>query len=314
MYSKTIVITRYIIGLTRKSKYSLLFIILFSCCISLLLALIHSRFNINIVKTIVGLTLFLSGFLLDIFSYLNNQKKLKRQVKLVPLRQTIPASKHQIVFDTKGGDLEQNIRGNFIGRDAINNTKNITIRDRKVEVNPNNIINTFDEFRDILVQSINQSSDASVAISEFAKELTDQLRNQPEVKSCFGVDENISLQELIKEIFIDLLTKSYNQIGKEYSSNLIVKPDTIEPINISNTSQFIEYFRDCGNNEYDVIYQSYTIHLFQDELKWWRYKIKRSDSSFIEKTNRTRTRNIYLAIGKAIIEIEREITKNWAEK
>ncbi len=28
--------------------------------------------------------------------------------------------------------------------------------------------------------------------SEFAKELTEELRNRPEVKVCFGVDENIS--------------------------------------------------------------------------------------------------------------------------
>ncbi|MGF2036422.1 MAG: hypothetical protein RMZ43_014075 [Nostoc sp. CmiVER01] len=280
-----------------------------------MLALIHSTFNINIVKTTLGLTLFLSGFLLDIFLYLDNQNKLNRRVKLVKIRQTIPTSNHQIIFDTKGGGLEQNIARDFIGRDAINNsTKNITIRDRKVEVNPNNIIKTFDEFRDILVQSINQSSEASAAISEFAKELTEQLRNQPEVKSCFDVDKNISLQELIKEIFIDLLTNNYNQIEKEYSNNLIVKPATVETINISNSSQFIEYFRDCGNNEYDVIYQNYIIHLFQDELKRWRYKIKRSDSSFLERENRTRARNIYLAIGKAIIEIERELTNNWTEK
>lgn len=42
MYNNALVITRYIIiFLTRKSKYSLLFIVFLSFCISLLLALIH---------------------------------------------------------------------------------------------------------------------------------------------------------------------------------------------------------------------------------------------------------------------------------
>ncbi|MBW4426964.1 MAG: hypothetical protein KME50_21590 [Nostoc desertorum CM1-VF14] len=285
-----------------------------SCLISLLLALIYRTFNINIIQTIGGLTSLFSGLLLDLILYLNNQKKLKRQAKIIPIQQRIFTSKHQIIIDTGGGDLEQKIARDFIGGNAtINNTKNITVKDRKVEINPNNITNTFDDFRDILVQSINQSSDALEAISEFAKELTEQLRNQPELKSSFGVDDNISIQKLVKEIFIDLLTNNYNQIGKEYPSNLIVKPAAIEPISISSSSQFIEYFSDCGNNEYDVIYKNYTIHLFQDELKWWRYKIKRSDTSFIERTNRKRSRNIYLGIGKAIIEIEKELTNNWTE-
>lgn len=313
MYNNALVITRHIIFLTRKSKYSLLFIVFFSFCISLLLALIHNTLNINIVSTIVGLTLFLSGFILDIFLHLKNQNRLKRQLKLVPIKQILPASNHQITIDTNGGNFEQNIARDFIARDAVTkNTKNITVGNKEVEINSNNIIKTFDDFKDILVQSITQSSNALESISEFAKELTEELRNRPELKVCFSVDENISAQELVNKIFIDLLTQNYNQVSKKNQSDLIIQPDKIEDINISNSSGFIEYFKSCGNNEYDVVYKIYTIHLFQEEFKWWRYKIRRSDSSLLERTNRKRSGNIYLAIGKAIIEIEKELTNNWA--
>ncbi|MEH2269555.1 MAG: hypothetical protein V7K68_14155 [Nostoc sp.] len=313
MYNNKLAITRYIILLTRKSKYSLLFLALLCFCISLLLALIHSTFNINLVSTIVGLTLFFSGFSLDIFLHLKNQNRLKRQVRLVQVKQTIPTSNHQTIIDTRGGNLKQNIAGNLVGRDVnSHNIKNITVRDREVEINPNNIIETFEQFRDILVQSITQSSDALESISEFAKELTEELRNRPEVKVCFGVDENISTQELINEIFIDLLTKAYKQNSDNNPNNLIIQPDKIEEINTYNGSEFIESFRYSGNNEYDVIYQAYTIHLFQEEFKWWRYKIRRSDVSYLERANRQRSGNIYFAIGKAIIEIEKELTNIWA--
>ncbi|MEH2275299.1 MAG: hypothetical protein V7K40_11045 [Nostoc sp.] len=73
-----------------------------------------------------------------------------------------------------------------------------------------------------------QSSNALESISEFAKELTEELRNRPEVKVCFCVGENISAHELVKEIFINLLTKNYNKISKKYQSNVIIQPNKIE--------------------------------------------------------------------------------------
>ena len=56
------------------------------------------------------------------------------------------------------------------------------------------------------------------------------------MKVCFGVDENISAHELVKEIFIDLLTKTYNQISEKHQSNLIIQPNKIEEINIYKSS------------------------------------------------------------------------------
>ncbi|MEH2120646.1 MAG: hypothetical protein V7K46_21305 [Nostoc sp.] len=73
-----------------------------------------------------------------------------------------------------------------------------------------------------------QSSNALELISEFAKELTEELRNRPEVKVCFGVDENISAHELVNKIFLNFLTKTYNQIIKKYESNLIIQRNNIE--------------------------------------------------------------------------------------
>ena len=73
-----------------------------------------------------------------------------------------------------------------------------------------------------------QSSNALELISEFAKELTEELRNRPEVKVCFGVDENISAHESVNKIFLNLLTKTYNQIIKKYESNLIIQRNNIE--------------------------------------------------------------------------------------
>ncbi|HBW33625.1 MAG TPA: hypothetical protein DEF48_26840 [Nostoc sp. UBA8866] len=297
-----------------------MYVILFSCCISLLLILIHKNFNSekDIFWKLLGLTSFISGvlgFLIDILLYFNSQNKLKRKVKLVRTKQEKTISEHQIIWNSKGGNIEQNIARDFIGRDAVtNNNKKITIKNREVEVNPNNIIQTFDDFRDILAQSIIQSSDALEAIREFAQELTEQLRNQPEVKSSFGVDKNISINGLLKEVFIELLTKNYNQINEKDENGLIVHSNKIEGMNISKTSNFIEYFKYWGHNNYDIIYKTYTIQLFQEEGKLWHYRIKRSDSSFLEKTNgkpRLRSSDIYTAIGKAIREIEREITKTW---
>lgn len=59
------------------------------------------------------------------------------------------------------------------------------------------------------------------------------------MKVCFGVDENIIAHKLVNEIFIDLLTKTYNKISQKYQSNMIIQPNNIEEINIYNSSEFI---------------------------------------------------------------------------
>ncbi len=300
-----------------KSKNVLVFIILISFCISLTLALIHTTFSINPVSTILGLTLFISGVLHSIFLYLKNQNSVKSTPILMPIKQINSTPNNQRTVNTSSGNYNENIGRDFVGRDSINkNIKNINIGNREVEVNPNNIIVTFDEFRDILTQSITQSSDALEAISEFARQLTEELRKSPEVKVSFGVDENINEQELVNKIFIDLLTKTYNQISEvsqNYQIARITQPEQIEKINISNSSGFIERFESRGNNEYDISYREYTIYLFQEKRKRWLYRIIRRDLSvFVEHSKNWR--NIYYAIGKAIDQIDNEIDMKWKNR
>ncbi|MCC5640610.1 hypothetical protein LC593_33225 [Nostoc sp. CHAB 5844] len=235
----------------------------------------------------------------------------------MPIKQINSTPNNQRTVNTSSGNYNENIGRDFVGRDSINkNIKNINIGNREVEVNPNNIIVTFDEFRDILTQSITQSSDALEAISEFARQLTEELRKSPEVKVSFGVDENINEQELVNKIFIDLLTKTYNQISEvsqNYQIARITQPEQIEKINISNSSGFIERFESRGNNEYDISYREYTIYLFQEKRKRWLYRIIRRDLSvFVEHSKNWR--NIYYAIGKAIDQIDNEIDMKWKNR
>lgn len=293
------------ICLRKKSKQSSLFIIFCSFCISLILALIHTVFTINIIFSIFGLTLFLSGIFLE----LRNKIIEKTQFRLVPTKQIISTEKRTI--DTNGGNYNETIGRDYVDDDSVtNNIKNITIGNREVEINPNYIVDTFDEFRDILTQSITQSSNALEAISEFAKELTEELRKHPEVKVCFGVDENISVEELLNKIFIDLLNKNYEQSNESYPITRITY-DQIKKINNFSNLAYIEQFESNGNGEYDLLYRGYTVHLFLDQSKWWLYRIRRSNSSIFEHSNTRRSRNIYFAIGRAIDQIEKEIEINW---
>lgn len=300
-----------------KSKVVLVLIILISFCISLILALIHTTFSINPVSTTLGLTLFISGILYSIFLYFKNKNSVKITPILMPVKQINLTPNHQRTVNTSGGSYNENIGRDFIGRDSINkNIKNIHIGNREVEINPNNITATFDDFKDILTQSITQSSDALNAISEFARQLTEELRKSPEVKVSFGVDENINEQELINKIFINLLTKTSNQISEinqNYQISRITQPEQTEKINISNSSGFIERFESLGNNEYEISYRKYTIYLFQEKRKRWLYRIIRRDLSvFVEHSKHWR--NIYYAIGKAIDQIDNEIDIKWKNR
>lgn len=99
--------------LSIKSRNSLLFIVIGSFCISLLLALIHTAFTINIFITILGLTLFLSG----IFLHLRNQSIVKTQPILAPIKQIIPTTNKQRTVNTNGGAYNEKIKRDYIGRD-----------------------------------------------------------------------------------------------------------------------------------------------------------------------------------------------------
>ena len=329
---------------SRKKLLISVVILICSFFISLLLVLVHIILTVNITSAIFGLTLLTSS----IITYFYNQNIAKNKSKLTLINrvQVIPSNERTVettvetrvhrTVNTNGSPYNENIEGDFIGRDSIETTirrkvdigsgiynesiagdligrdsvtkniKNITVGNREVEINPNDIFETFDEFRDILAQSIAQSSNALEAISEFVKELTEQLCNHPEVKVCFGVDENISVQELVNKIFVDLLTQTSNQINEINQSNSIIQPDLIQKINISRSSVFIEHFEAGENNQHNFVYKGYTVNLSYKSSKGWRYKIKRSDSS-INPSKTKYSRNVYFAIGRAVDQIDDEI-------
>ncbi len=298
----------------------LLFTVICSFFLSLLIALIHTILIVNINAAIFGLTLLISS----IIAYFYNEKLKRDKYKIEPIKhiELIESHRTSVQGDNNRavqGDNNQAVQGDgnqivttTIGRDhnENKNTKNITVGNRKLEINPNDIIKTFDELRDILAQSIAQSSNALEAISEFINELTEEFRNRPEVKVCFSVDGNINEEELVKKIFKYLLNQGYDQISKINQSNLIVRPE-LQKKNISNSSEFIEHFEYCGNDEYDVVYKKYTIHLFQEQSKGWLYKIRRSNSPILERGKITHSCNIYFAIGRAVKQIDKELKNNW---
>jgi hypothetical protein len=326
----------------------LLATVICSFFISSLIALIHITLTVNINVAILGLTSLISSIVTYFYNekVKANKDKLEpiKHVEVIENHQiTVETEVHRKVnnnggnpknvekdfvvrdsiettvettnrrtVNTNGGNYNEKIGRDSIGRDLItNNIKKITVGNREVGINPNNIVETFDEFRDILAQSIAQSSNALEAISKFTKELTEELRHRPEVKVCFDVDGNIDEQELVKKIFVDLLTQTSDPISEIDKSNLIIKPDQIQKVNISNSSEFIERFEYCGNDEYDAVYKRYTVHLFQEQSKGWLYKIRRSNSSILERSNKNRSRNIYFALGRAINEIDKELKINW---
>lgn len=271
-----------------------------------MLALIHAAFTINIFFAIGGLTLFLSGALL----HFRSKEMIKAQAKLLEINQIEVIPNNQRNISTSGGNYNENIGRDYIGRDSVTkNIKNITLGDREVKIDPNYLVDTFDEFRDILTQSITQSSNALEAISEFANQLTEELRKQPEVKSYFNVDRDISAQELVNKIFLDLLNTDYEQINEIYPVTRI-SSNQIQSINNFSESAYIERFESNGNNEYDFLYKDYTVHLFLDQSRMWNHRIRRPDSSLVKHSYR-RTRNIYSAFGKAIDMIDKELEEIW---
>ncbi|WP_339377661.1 hypothetical protein [Calothrix sp. NIES-2100] len=155
-----------------KSRHPLLFIGLNSFCISLLVALIHAAFTINVFFAIGGLTLFSSGVLL----HFRSKDIIKaQQALLVETNQIEVIPNNQRDISTNGGNYIEKtgrdyIEGDSIGRDSVTkNIKNITLGDKKVKIDPNYIVETFDDFREILTQSITQSSNALQAIFHLFK-------------------------------------------------------------------------------------------------------------------------------------------------
>ncbi|MBN3948654.1 MAG: hypothetical protein HWQ38_20220 [Nostoc sp. NMS7] len=291
-----------------KSRNSLLFIVVGSFCISLLLALIHTAFTINIIISIFGLTSFLSG----IFLYLRNQRIVKIQPRLAAIKQIIPTTNKQRTVNTNGGAYNEKIGRDYIGRDYVN--KYINIKNEEVEISAD-ISETLGDFKDILNEIIVKSSDPGQVISQFSQELAEELRKQPEVKASFNEKEDSSEQELANKIIIDLLTKSYDQLSQINQITQITRTDQINQssqIQKLNNSSPLEYTYYIPDNDRDVIlYNGYTIYLAKDHVNMWNLEIQREDGSPLDLIKRRRFSSKDNAIGTAKKKIDKDRITNW---
>ncbi len=297
-----------------KLRNSLLIILFYSFCISLLFALIHATFSINTIKSLVGLTLILSG----IFLQFRNQFLAKNQPKLAPIKQIIPTSNQQRTINTKGGNYNEKVGRDYIEGDYVK--KYINIKNKQVEIS-SDISETLGDFKDILNEMIVKSSDPVEAISQFARELAEELRKQPEVKASIDDKDDSSEQELANKIIIDLLTKSYDQISQINEITQITRTEQInqssqiQKVNNSSTLEYT-YYTPNEENEYNndrciILYNEYTIYLAKDHENMWNLEIQREDGSPLDLSKQRRFSSKDNAIGTAKKKIDKDRIANW---
>jgi hypothetical protein len=262
----------------------------------------------------VGLTLILSG----IFLQFRNQFLAKNQPKLAPIKQIIPTSNQQRTINTKGGNYNEKVGRDYIEGDYVK--KYINIKNKQVEIS-SDISETLGDFKDILNEMIVKSSDPVEAISQFARELAEELRKQPEVKASIDDKDDSSEQELANKIIIDLLTKSYDQISQINEITQITRTEQInqssqiQKVNNSSTLEYT-YYTPNEENEYNndrciILYNEYTIYLAKDHENMWNLEIQREDGSPLDLSKQRRFSSKDNAIGTAKKKIDKDRIANW---
>ncbi|OUL32498.1 hypothetical protein BV378_00150 [Nostoc sp. RF31YmG] len=278
-----------------KSRYPLVFILFSSFCISLLIAVVHITFRTNPVGTILALTLILSS----IFSYFDNQNKSKYQSKIISVIQTNSTANNQRTIDTNSGDYNENIQGNYIKGDNIN--QHIDIGGSQVEINndisPSEIC---DEFRDILTRNIAQSSNVLDAICKFQQELTEELRKHPEVKVYLNGNIDSNEEELVNNILKILLSQEFYSIESLNNTGQLVTTNLVKDEN-----KVTEKYKNS------IQYRNYTIELLKGKHDRWIYKIYRPDFSILENKTRITSYKEEDAIKKAKKEINSEMEEEF---
>ncbi|MEH1985586.1 hypothetical protein [Nostoc sp.] len=196
--------------------------------------------------------------------------------------------------------------------------KYINIKNQEVKISAD-ISETLGDFKDILNEMIVKSSDPGEVISQFAKELAEELRKQPDVKASFDDKEDSSEQELANKIIIDLLTKSYDQLSQINQITQITRTDQInqssqiQKLNNSNALEYTYYIPNNDNdNDRDVIpYNGYTIYLAKDHENMWNLEIQREDGSPLDLSKQRRLSSKDNAIGTAKKKIDNDRIANW---
>lgn len=260
--------------------------ILFLATGILLTILIYYSFTKSPANTVIGLILFLAGIAM--------------------------LSKNKIVYQNKNELISRNAANSILNNSGIIdlndnsrlNVQNsyikqyITIEDRQVEI-ADDVSQTFNKFRDILVENIAQSSNPLDAISEFSQKLTEELHQHPEIKLRLNADRNIHEQELVSNIVKLLLTQNhYHQIQK---------------LNTSSDLVYLEYLND-DEEFYDrqiIIYKGYKIHLQKNKNNRWHYKIQRNDLSLLTKNKSRRFLYREHALAAAKRKIRKDKFINW---
>lgn len=280
--------------LSSNFKLSLPVMVTFFTLGALLTVLIYYSFTKNPINTVAGLILFLVGIVMLFKDSITcGQKEFIGRNATTSILNT-----SEIVNFSDNYNL--NIQGDstFSSCQEHSMSKYITIQDRQVEIG-DDISQTFNEFRDILMHSIAQSPNALEAISEFAKKLAEELHKYPELKVRLNSDRNVNEQELANNILKLLLTQNhYHQIQK-----LSAKSDLV----------YVEYIND-DDELYDrqtVIYKGYKIHLHKDQNNRWHYKIQRNDLSLLTKNKSRRFFYREHALATAKRKIKKDKFNKW---
>ncbi|MEG3880832.1 hypothetical protein QT972_26060 [Microcoleus sp. herbarium7] len=147
-------------------------------------------------------------------------------------------------INTGGGNYKR-VEGNYIQGDYIN------IQDNRVDMSKD-ITSILNDFRDILTQMQSQGYSTKQAVNQMAKELAEETRKNPYVKSKFHIDENADDSEVFQE-FVRLL---------------------IQHKHLFNQTTGYEGEKNYGKNS---DYKGHIIYLESDKDGfWWHYKINGS--------------------------------------
>lgn len=228
--------------------------------------LIYELYIANSVATIAGLSLILLG----VFLILQNKSADKIQKKIIARKIKIYTSNrsqksHGIMVDTKGGNYNETVEGNYIEGDFVNH--NITIQGHKVGIS-SDISDTLNEFREILAQTIVQNPNPVESISNFAEELVAELQKNPEVKSYFNVDKDINDKELVNTIIKLVLTQNYN--FKNSYSQILNNDNELDSVDyLENEEEEEESYR------YISSYRGYKIDLAKINMGIGVIKLKK---------------------------------------
>ncbi|OKH33620.1 hypothetical protein FACHB389_17665, partial [Nostoc calcicola FACHB-389] len=160
----------------------------------------------------------------------------------------------QRIIDTKGGNYNETVQGNYIQGDYINH--HVTIQEHQVEVSAN-ISHTLDEFKEILAQMIVQNSDPIGAISKFAQELAQELHNHPEVKPHFNATQDTNEKELVNIILKLILIPNYTSQGLNNNDNSVPT-----------------YLEEEERDRYIYFYKKYVIDVTKAHNNFWFFKIQ----------------------------------------